>query len=78
MLQHRVHAERGDLVSRRLSRREAKAANRVFTPAGPVTVVNTQTGETRTDKPYTASEQLDIVGPLAYREQPTRTRQRRR
>ena len=57
-------------MSRRLARSSAKAAARNYTQAGDVTVINTRTGETRTDKPYTPSEQLDIVGPLGYRENP--------
>lgn len=59
------------MVSRRLNRKDARAAARNYTHAGEVTVINTQTGEKRVVQPYTPSEQLDIVGHLGYREKPT-------
>ena len=65
-------------MSRRLNQRDARAAARNYTPAGPVTTVNLNTGEKRTDQPYTPSEQLDIVGPLGYREKPQARPQTRR
>ncbi len=66
------------MAARRLTRREAQAAARNYTPAGPVTTINLRTGEIRTDKPYTPSENLDIVGPLGYRENPAAKPQTRR
>lgn len=65
-------------MSRRLNRKDARAAHRVFTPASDCTVINLNTGEKRTEKALTASEMLDVVGHLAYREQPYRNRQRSR
>ena len=62
----------------RLNRADAKAAARNYTKAGPVTVINTRTGEKRTEKPYTPAQNLDIVGALGYRENPTARPQTRR